>query len=129
MDGVVDQVAAIAKDVAYIRHMIEGDEFSAGMLEQVKSNTRAIDAMRKKEDSNGYSSRTFVATSWLFMLMALFATIADRLILISDVRHLLPFTTAQSVVLSIVMGLSAKVFVAIPIAIFVYVVTTRGGLK
>jgi len=129
VDGVVDQVAAIAKDVAYIRHMIEGDEFSAGMLEQVKSNTRAIDAMRKKEDSNGYSSRTFVATSWLFMLMALFATIADRLILISDVRHLLPFTTAQSVVLSIVMGLSAKVFVAIPIAIFVYVVTTRGGLK
>ena len=129
MDGVVDQVAAIAKDVAYIRHMIEGDEFSAGMLEQVKSNTRAIDAMRKKEDSNGYSSRTFVATSWLFMLMALFATIADRLILISDVRHILPFTTAQSVVLSIVMGLSAKVFVAIPIAIFVYVVTTRGGLK
>lgn len=120
VDSVVDQMSEIAQDVSYIRQMLEGDDFSEGMLHQVKKNTAEIAAMKKDDESQGYNRGTLIGLSWLFMSLALLVTIIDRSVLISDIRDLLPLTTLQAAAISTTMGLSAKALVSIPITIFVY---------
>ena len=119
MADIVEQVEAIAENVTYIRHMLEGDDFSTGLVKQVKANEADIKDMRKDQEKSGYSNSTLVAISWIFLVVALVITVADRAVLISDIRHLLPITAIQAGSMSVVLGVTAKVMIAVPVTVFI----------
>ena len=119
MADIVDQVEEIAENVTYIRHMLEGDEFHEGLVSQVKSNTREIHSMKEAKANSTSMGNSLYNLAWAFFVVAIVVSVADRALLISDIRHILPVTSAQALTASVVLGICAKVMIAAAASIFV----------
>ena len=127
MPDVMVQVTEIAENVVYIRHMLEGDDFSPGLVQQVKANTADLHEMKENREKSGSSNSTLVAVAWVFLVAAVVVSLADRAVLISDIRHQLEINAGQALGVSLMLGLSAKGFIAVSVSIFISRIT--GNVK
>jgi len=119
MADIIEKVEQIDKNVQYIVHMLEGNELSPGLIETVKSNTRDIAELEQTAVKRHWDGNTLISIAWMCLVLSAILSVADRALLISDVRHLLPITTSQALASTIVLGYTAKMMVAISAAIFV----------
>jgi len=104
-DNLIEVSERTAESVAKILHLLEGDEYTEGLIKLVRRNDAELRSIRENSVRLSISKSALISIAWASAFFVPFLAFADRMVLVSEIRKSLGLHGYQAVGISVVLDI------------------------